>query len=267
MFMLMACTLFAEPARAAIDISTLVKASGEQVAVSASYKSYNRVTKESSYEVAATTISANGVKGPAYLVLESLSGNGVTAKNAVGTTTDGRPYYLLKNDNLTPSEKLTVSVVLGNPANVRVNFTSAVYVTPTPLTVVITNPATLITVGSTPLTIEGTVSDPDANLTVNGVPVTNNNGAFKADVALTEGHNSIVARAVKGTQEGTGTISVSLDLTPPYITIESPLNGATVTSKVVAVSGLINDIVRGTVSEGQANVTVNGKARSRNSGG
>jgi len=35
-----------------------------------------------------------------------------------------------------------------------------------------------------------------------------------------------------------------------------------VTSKFISVSGLINDIVRGTVSEGQANVTVNGKAAS-----
>ena len=260
MFMLIACALLAAPVRAAIDMSTLVKASDEQVAVGASYKSFNRVAKETSYEVAVTALPGSAVKGPAYLVLESLGGNGVTAKNAVGTTTDGRPYYMLKNGNLTPSERLTVSVVLGNPANLRVNFTPAVYVRPAPLTVVITEPATLITVGSTPLTIEGTVSDADASLTVNGVPVTNSNGKFRANVALTEGHNSIVARAVKGVQEGTGTISVSLDFTPPYITIQSPLNGATVTSKFIAVSGLINDIVRGTVSEGQANVAVNGKA-------
>ncbi|MDD5125537.1 carboxypeptidase regulatory-like domain-containing protein [Methylovulum sp.] len=47
-------------------------------------------------------------------------------------------------------------------------------------------------------------------------------------------------------------------MTPPYITVASPKDGDTVRSDKIALSGLINDIVRGTVAEGQAQVTVNG---------
>lgn len=129
------------------------------------------------------------------------------------------------------------------------------------LTVTITEPATLITVGSTPLQVRGAISDDNATLTVNGVPVSPTNGGFSAAVSLVEGHNTILARAVsRDGEEVTDSISVSMDLTPPYITIESPVDGATVSSPTIAVSGLINDIVRGTVSEGQANVVVNGVA-------
>ena len=125
----------------------------------------------------------------------------------------------------------------------------------------ITRPGTQITVGSTPLAIEGTINDASATLTVNGAAVSHSGGRFAANVALVEGHNAIVARALNDrNEEATATIAVSLDPTPPYVTIDSPAAGAVLTSATVNVSGLINDIVRGTVSEGQANVTVNGRA-------
>ncbi|MHB8744266.1 MAG: carboxypeptidase-like regulatory domain-containing protein [Sulfuricaulis sp.] len=249
---------------AAIDTATLIKATSSQVSIATAYKAYNRVTKQATYEVAVTNISGSALKGPAYVVLESLSGAGVTVVNAAGMTSGNLPYYVLSSGDLAPGTLRKVSVVLSNPSNVRLNFTPVVYLSPAvtsgALTVVITKPATLITVGSTPLAIEGTVSDSSAVLTVNGAPITLSSGKFQASVALKEGSNTIIARAVKGTEETTATISVSLDMTPPYITVESPLDGAVVTSKFIAVSGLINDIVRGTVSAGQANVTVNGKA-------
>jgi len=129
------------------------------------------------------------------------------------------------------------------------------------LTVKITSPASLITVGRTPITVQGTVSDPTANLTLNGAPVTpGGDGSFSANVSLQEGNNTIIADAKNAAgQEVTDSLSVSLDRTPPYVTIESPADGTVVYDSTVDVSGLVNDIVRGTVSAGQANVTVNGK--------
>ena len=259
-WMLVVLGLACVAARAAVDVTTLVRADDSRVAVATSYKSFNRVTREATYDVTVTNTSASPLVGPVYLVVDALTGQGVTVHNAGDMTAGGQPVFLLKATPIAPGERLVQSVVLGNPSNVRLSFVAGVYSSPPPLTVIITKPATLITVGSTPLAIEGTVSDPAATLTVNGVPITNNAGAFKANVALVEGHNAVVARAVSGGQEATGVISVSLDLTPPYITIESPVDGATVTTRLIAVSGLINDIVRGTVSDGQANVTVNGKA-------
>ncbi|GEM_PF-1389699 len=123
----------------------------------------------------------------------------------------------------------------------------------------IDSPPSLTTVGASPISISGQL-DPDATaLTVNGVPVSTGGSTFSASVPLEEGHNTISARMVTDSGEvTTATITVSLDLTPPYITIESHEDGQTVYTDTINLTGLINDIVRGTVEQSQAVVTVNG---------
>lgn len=132
-------------------------------------------------------------------------------------------------------------------------------VIPTPPTVTFTDPSSLITVGASPLRVTGTVDDPQASLTINGAPITAVNGRFQADVNLDEGLNIIIARAVnQDGLESTDAITVSLDKTEPYVTIDYPTDGQTVTNNHITVSGLVNDIVRGTVTADDANVVVNG---------
>jgi hypothetical protein len=124
----------------------------------------------------------------------------------------------------------------------------------------ITSPATLSTLGVTPILVQGLLDDPDAVLTINGVEITdvNSGGEFAIEVALSEGHNTIVARATKADQQVTDSISVSLDQTPPFVTIESHTDGQQVFTDKITITGLINDIVRGTIEAAQANVSVNG---------
>ena len=125
--------------------------------------------------------------------------------------------------------------------------------------VTITSPTSLTTVGTTPILVSGMVDDPQAVLTVNGAPIPLVNGHFQASVNLTEGFNDIVARAVdQHGGEATGSVVVSLDLTPPYLTVQSPEDGSVVHDDRITVTGLVNDIVRGTVSEEQSHVLVNG---------
>lgn len=182
--------------------------------------------------------------------------------NETGVTEAGELYYDLKpyvGDFLAKgaqSDLVKIEIEGGGSKHLTFN----VRVEQKLLRVKITRPDTLITVGSTPLAVEGTINDPSAELTVNGVSVTQSGGSFSAQVALSEGHNTILARAVAvdGT-EITDSISIALDTTPPYITIDSPLDGAVVKHNTIAVSGLVNDIVRGTVNAAQANVTVNNK--------
>ncbi|WP_197484328.1 RHS repeat-associated core domain-containing protein [Halioglobus sp. HI00S01] len=123
----------------------------------------------------------------------------------------------------------------------------------------IDSPASLVTLGSSPVTVTGQV-DPDAvSLTVNGIEIPVTGGSYSASVPLVEGYNAISSRMVLSDgATKTASISVSLDLTPPYITVDSHEDGETVYSDVVDVSGLVNDIVRGTVEDDQAVVTVNG---------
>ena len=127
-------------------------------------------------------------------------------------------------------------------------------------TVKILTPDTLITVGSSPITVTGTIDDDTARLTVNGVDVSHAGGQFAVDVALEEGLNSIVARGIDASNhEGLATISVSLDKTPPQVTVQSLEDGQTVYTDKVSVGGLVNDIVRGAVTEADAIVRVNGQ--------
>ena len=125
--------------------------------------------------------------------------------------------------------------------------------------VTIDSPASLITVGATPISISGRVNQDTISLTINGAPITVNAGRYSAEVNLREGHNTIVARVVdRQGNVATASISVSLDMTPPTITVESPSEGATLYSDKITVTGLINDIVRGTIEQHQANIVANG---------
>ena len=126
------------------------------------------------------------------------------------------------------------------------------------ISVAIVSPESLTTVGTSTITVSGSTSSNDATLTLNGAVVSNNNGSFSGEVTLKEGSNTIEVRATKGELIQTDIVTISLDQTPPFLTIDSHSDGQTVYTNMVTVTGLVNDIVRGTIEEDQANVTVNG---------
>ncbi|MDP2560630.1 hypothetical protein [Psychrobium sp. 1_MG-2023] len=129
---------------------------------------------------------------------------------------------------------------------------------PPVINVAINTPKSLTTVGTSTITVSGTAVPADATLTLNGTTVTNNSGNFSSEVTLTEGSNTIEVKATKGNLIQTDIVTISLDQTPPFLTIDSHKDGDTVFTNTVTITGLVNDIVRGTIEEDQANVTVNG---------
>lgn len=126
------------------------------------------------------------------------------------------------------------------------------------LAIMITEPKSLLTLGHSPLRIKGKINRPNAILVVNGNSVTHDGNQFAAEVTLQEGYNTVVASATDGTEQVTDSIAVSLDLTPPYVTIDSHTDGQEVSTSSITVTGLVNDIVRGTIEAEQAQVRVNG---------
>ncbi|WP_444919040.1 thrombospondin type 3 repeat-containing protein [Microbulbifer sp. JMSA003] len=125
--------------------------------------------------------------------------------------------------------------------------------------VMINTPSTLTTVGHTPIDVSGVVDSDAVAFTLNGLAVPFEGGQFNAQVTLHEGHNTVVARMVDAAGVvSTASISIALDLTPPYITVDSHEDGQLVHSDTVTITGLVNDIVRGTIEEDEATVTVNG---------
>ena len=132
------------------------------------------------------------------------------------------------------------------------------------LSISIATPQSLTTTGLTPITISGNVSHDDATLLVNRIPVTSENGSFSADVELQEGYNSIVASIELDGQLLTDSITVFLDQTDPNLTVDSHQDGQTVFNQSITITGLINDVVRGSISSDEAEVRVNDQVASVN---
>ncbi len=123
--------------------------------------------------------------------------------------------------------------------------------------VTITTPTDLAFVAATTVAVAGTVSDDVVAVAVNGVAASLDGASFLAEgVPLIEGGNVIAATAadVLG-HVATATIHVVRDLTPPRVAIYHPASGATVYQGTVSVSGLVNDIVPGTVNASEATVS------------
>jgi hypothetical protein len=125
--------------------------------------------------------------------------------------------------------------------------------------VAITSPPDLSYVTGTTLAVSGTVSA-TVSVNVNGVAAAVAGTTFTATgVPLVEGGNTVTATATDATGHvGLATINVVRDLTPPHVAIYTPAAGSTLGDATVTVSGLVNDIVAGTVNAGNVTVTVNG---------
>jgi len=124
----------------------------------------------------------------------------------------------------------------------------------------ITTPAPLALFAASGIPVTGTVDDPNAVVTVNGVSAASSGGTFTASgVVLREGTNSITATGTNaGGAASTASVNVILDTTPPTVSIDSPSDGAFLTTPQIYVTGLVNDVVSGTVNAGQVQVTING---------
>lgn len=142
--------------------------------------------------------------------------------------------------------------VFSSPFNLGVTGLPATSIT-------IASPLNLSFVKASPITVSGTVSDPNASVAVNGVVAIASGGQFSVSVPLLEGPNTITAVTVnsQGTSS-TASVQVTLDTTPPRVTIDSPFNGYVTVEPSISVTGKVNDIVVGTVNQQQVQVTVNG---------
>lgn len=90
------------------------------------------------------------------------------------------------------------------------------------------------------VTVSGTVSDPKATVTVNGVKIgTASDGTFSTNFELAYGKNTITVKAELEKQKPvTKTITLTRILT---IDLASPQDGAEVTENVVTVTGTVSD--------------------------
>jgi len=183
--------------------------------------------------------------------------NGRFVATGVVLSPGANPISALATDRAGNSGLATISVTLPVPP-------PAVQ-----LSVQITDPAGRSLLNSLdPVPVSGTVDDPAATVLVNGIAATVTPGSgpgasaswvASQPVPVVEGTNIISATATKGASVGNDSIQVIVDTTPPVVTVETPRNGARLTSLQVDVAGLVNDITTGTtINSDDCRVTVNG---------
>ena len=124
----------------------------------------------------------------------------------------------------------------------------------------ITSPSALDLFATSTIQVTGTIDDAHASVVVNGITAAVVNGVFTANnVFLREGNNLITATGINAAGGvSSASVSVVLDTTPPTIRIDSPTDRGILTSPQVIVTGLVNDVVTGTVNAAQVSVKVNG---------
>jgi glucodextranase-like protein len=131
----------------------------------------------------------------------------------------------------------------------------------TPAGIAIVSPSNAAYLNLSPVTVNGTVGDANSQVTINGVTAPVSGNTFVASVPLNEGPNTLTAVASNSNgTTSTANIVVTLDTTPPHVAIYSPVDGSVTSDAATTVTGLVNDIVVGTVNPQQATVTVNGVA-------
>jgi hypothetical protein len=205
--------------------------------------------------------------------LQRLDANGNTFSN-VGTMYDDGSHGDAVAGDQTFSLQLMLTEASPFPITLRISapvkgsltriFSTQITLNVTgaaPAQITLTSPPSLAFVNSSPVTVSGTVSDPSSTVTINGLSAPLTGGAFTIALAIQEGNNIITASA-KNSQGTISTASeqVTLDTTPPRISIDSPYDGFATTDSSITVTGKANDTVVGTVNSQQVTVTINGIA-------
>jgi hypothetical protein len=196
-----------------------------------------------------TTVSGN--------VTDALAGVSIVTCNGSVAQLSGSTFNCVAALS-TGANSISVNAtdVAGNAAAASTNVT----LIPAPV-VNITSPTNLSFTNLTPITVRGTVDNSADTVTVNGIAAFPTNGAFSVQVPLNEGANTLTALASNaGGNQATASVNVTLDTTPPHLTIDSPADKSVTTNATVTVTGTVNDIVVGTVNDQNAAVTVNGTA-------
>ncbi|HEY5040662.1 MAG TPA: glycoside hydrolase domain-containing protein [Verrucomicrobiae bacterium] len=231
-------------------------------------------TSGSTYSTSSSTVSLSGTAGDNVGVVNVIWSDTQTAGagSASGTTS-----WSVNNISLASGAN-TITVTAYDAAGNHSAATLTVTYTPTdttPPTVSISSPTSGQTFTTSPVSVSGTATDPGSPSTgvslvqvqVNGTSGTwqtvSGTTSWNASVPLSSGANTVYVRSQDGAGNYSTIASVNVtynppDTTPPTLSITSPLNGSTVTSASLPISGTATD--NGNGNSGISSVTVNGIA-------
>lgn len=144
---------------------------------------------------------------------------------------------------------LTFSAV--DAAGFRVDSTRTVIRDTAPPVLTVSAPGDGLVTNQASVTVSGTVIDLTAvTVNANGVPLpVDGAGVFTGEVSLNAGANFVTVVATDAAGNSTTVVRVvTVDADPPVLAVSAPLDGETVTSADVAVSGTVQDVSAVTVT-------------------
>jgi hypothetical protein len=150
---------------------------------------------------------------------------------------------------------LAAADALGNSATASTTIERV-----TAVSVAITSPDDLATIAAPTVDVQGLVSPPNSAVVVNDIAAVVTNGTFLArNVPLAQGRTAVTAIATSGTgRVATANLNLYRDSIPPRVEVYSPAADAVVNEAAISVTGMVDDIVVGTINGAQVSVTVNG---------
>ncbi len=199
------------------------------------------------------TITVTGTAEAGAGVQLIVAHGGVSAP-AGSATADGQGNFTIANVALVEGTNDITATATDAAKNTSLPSASLSVVLDTaPPAVQITAPQQGAYSNTPQVAVSGTVNEPVASVTVNGVPATISGTGFSLPgVQLTEGQNTITieAKDLAGNQ-GTSTVQVTIDTIAPVIQVASPVQNSFVNTPKITVSGGITELHL-------AEVTVNG---------
>jgi Glucodextranase, domain B/Carboxypeptidase regulatory-like domain len=180
---------------------------------------------------------------------------GATINGVAATGSRGR---FTRRISLTEGTNQITATVTDRIGNTRSAATTVQRITP--VRIEISEPADLATVNVPAITVRGTVAPPAASVSVNDVPASVSGGIFTALVPLAQGRTVVTATATAPSGVASANVNIYRDSIRPRVVVYAPADGATVRQTPIAVSGMVDDIVVGTINSEQLTVTVNGVA-------
>lgn len=191
--------LVSKASLAQLTLALLTELPKSAVSTTFSNAIVNTTTNRTEYTATVRNVSAQVVTGTLYLVIDPISASTVAVVNPTGTSTEGKPYFLLPATSLAPGATTSVKVTLFNPNRVRFTFSGTTYLQIQQLPALALNintPGNGSVFDADRVVVSGEVQGPaNTGVTVNGIVASLSGNQFFANVPLRLGDNPVVAVA------------------------------------------------------------------------
>ncbi len=137
---------------------------------------------------------------------------------------------------------IRIQSTLGPEGSAKIGVASTALPVGEAPTIGITTPADGALLGNGSVIVSGTLTGTEpVTVSVNGIAATVTGSTWSAALALADGAHTLTATANNAAGSATDSVAVTVDTTPPVVTITAPADGTQTTAALVTVAGTVVD--------------------------